>query len=253
MLFGKNFFSRWLSPRRSDPRVDAIYEEKDYLEAYREHTDLRVAADPHAAIGGSWEEIGQLQYEFLLRKNLLPTHRLLDIGCGTLRGGRHFVRYLDAGRYTGMDISPKAIAFAAQLVQEEGLADKNPRLLVSENKDLKFDAFAGETFDYLLAQSVFTHLKPEHLEECFAHVGRVMHESSLFYFTYFQGETYGQKGPKSFRYPPGFFETLAERHGFRLRDHSSEYPHPSGQRMVEMAKKINRGAAAPAAAFPPSA
>ena len=237
MQFGKKILARFFGRPEADSQVDAIYGEKDYLDAYSEHTDLRVEADPHAAIGGSWEEIGRLQSEYLIGRGLLPQHRMLDIGCGTLRGGRHFIRHLDAGHYTGIDISPKAIDHAKRLVQEEGLADKNPRLLVSEKKDLKFEAFAGETFDFILAQSVFTHLMPEHLEECFAHVGRIMHAGSVFYFTYFPGQEYGQKGPKSFRYPFSFFESLAARHGFVLRDCAREYAHPGGQLMVAMTKK----------------
>ena len=237
MQFGKKIIARLFGRRTADKQVDAIYEEKDYLDAYSEHTDQRVDADPQAAIGGSWEEIGRLQHEFLIRRGLLPHHRMLDIGCGTLRGGRHFIRSLDSGHYTGMDISPKAIAHAKLLVQEEGLAEKNPRLLVSEKKDLKFEAFAGETFDFLLAQSVFTHLMPEHLEECFTHLGGMMHGQSAFYFTYFKGDAYRQKGPKSFCYPFTFFESLAGRHGFVLRDRSDEYRHPTGQIMVETRKK----------------
>ena len=32
-------------------------------------------------IGGKWEEIGQLQYDFLLKQGLQPQQKLLDIGC----------------------------------------------------------------------------------------------------------------------------------------------------------------------------
>ena len=33
---------------------------------------------------------------------------LIDIGCGALRGGVHFVRHLDPGHYFGMDSEPAA-------------------------------------------------------------------------------------------------------------------------------------------------
>src|SRR5690606_34302114 len=138
------------------------------------------------AIGGMWDEIGLLQYDFLLHKGLQPCHSLLDIGCGTLRGGRHFIRYLTTGKYCGIDISPKAIEYARELVIREGLSEKQARLVVNEERHLRFEKLVGETFDYILAQSVFTHLKPEHIRECFEHLGRVMHDASIFYFTYFK-------------------------------------------------------------------
>ena len=47
-------------------------------------------------IGGKWEEIGRLQYDFLREQGLQPQDKLLDIGCGCLRGGIHFIDYLES-------------------------------------------------------------------------------------------------------------------------------------------------------------
>jgi len=227
----KRSLRRLLWRLTSRKRVKELYESRDYLDAYSEHTDLRVAADFRAAVGGRWEELGSLQLDFLVKNGLRPHHRMLDIGCGTLRGGRRFIRYLDAGGYTGTDISAKAIEAARRLVEDEGLETRRPRLLLSSHKDLKFEEFAPETFDYLLAQSVFTHLKTEHIEECFRNVGRIMRPDALFFFTYYEGSSSGSRGRKTFEYPFAFFESLAEIHGFELTDRAADYPHPSGQRM----------------------
>jgi hypothetical protein len=54
-------------------------------------------------IGGLWDQLGQLQFDYMIREGLKPHHKLLDIGCGSLRGGIHFIRYLDAGNYIGTD------------------------------------------------------------------------------------------------------------------------------------------------------
>jgi len=222
---------------RDPEEIERLYRDKDYLDAYSQHTDLRVEKDPRAAIGGRWEEIGHLQFGFLHRMGLEPHHTLLDIGCGTLRGGRLFISYLDEGHYTGTDISPKALEFAAALVHLHGLVDKKPRLLLNEGKRLTFDEVSGERFDFLLAQSVFTHLQAPHLGECFEHIGRVMHSGSVFFFTFWKGDKPEQKGLKDFYYPFSFFESLAKSNGFHLTDRSREYPHPKGQVMVEMRVK----------------
>ncbi len=42
------------------------------------------------AIGGYWDEMGKLQYNFLLEQGLKPRQILMDIGCGSLRGGYPF-------------------------------------------------------------------------------------------------------------------------------------------------------------------
>jgi len=125
--------------KRKVEKYEAYYRSGSYVEAYTAHMDGRVERDPEKAIGGSWEEVGNAQWEFLINQGLRPHHKLLDIGCGTLRAGRHFIKHLDTGNYTGLDISPKAIEYGRRLVHQEGLSDKHPRLLVNTNGDFKFD------------------------------------------------------------------------------------------------------------------
>jgi len=177
-----------------------------------------------------WEEIGQLQFDFLVNRGLKPADSLLDIGCGTLRGGHRFIRYLDAERYTGIDISSEALDAGRRLVEEKGLAAKRPRLLLT--RDLKFGNFEGETFKYVLAQSVFTHLPEAYIEECFGHVGQLLGAEGTFYFTYNERRGARQTGLKDFAYPLSFFSGLAAKLKYQLEDVSEQYPHPRGQRMA---------------------
>lgn len=60
-------------------------------------------------IGGMWDELGDLQFEFMKEQGLKPHHRLGDVGCGALRGGVKFIPYLDAGNYYGLDINASCI------------------------------------------------------------------------------------------------------------------------------------------------
>jgi cyclopropane fatty-acyl-phospholipid synthase-like methyltransferase len=226
-----------LQKKFSRSRIRRLYKRLTYLEAYSKHTDIRVQLDPHQAIGGHWDEMGKIQLDFLVKQGLKPHHTLLDIGCGTLRGGRHFIRYLDQGNYTGMDISVRAIEYGQKLVCQEKLLDKQPSLRVSKNKNLKFEEFTGKKFDYLLAQSVFTHLKSEHIEECFQYVGRIMEENSIFFFTFAESNSFVHHSQKDFRYPFSFFDGLFAKYGFVAQNYSDNYPHPSGQRMIKLTKK----------------
>jgi SAM-dependent methyltransferase len=211
-----------------------LYEDQGYLEAYSRHTDKRVLEDPKAAVGGHWDEIGMLQFEFLKARGLTPSNTLLDIGCGTLRGGRHFISFLNAGNYTGMDISPNAIEYAEQLVKQEGMEDKRPKLVLSQAKDLQFTEFPQTRFDFILAQSVFTHLMPKHIAECFAHVGKIMKPHSLFFFTYFRSDKSKRMSLKDFSYPLSYFQNLADSNNFTLVDWTGQYPHPKRQNMLSI-------------------
>ncbi|MDH3659331.1 MAG: class I SAM-dependent methyltransferase [Alphaproteobacteria bacterium] len=223
---------RRFSTQGTKKKVRALYWQEDYLDAYSQHTDLRVDEDPHDAIGGHWDEMGELQFRFLVDNGLKPEHRMLDIGCGTLRGGRHFIRYLDAGHYTGIDISKKVLAYGQELLVEEKLAEKRPKLVLNQEKRLRFSEFADQTFDYLLAQSVFTHLPPEYIEECFQHIRQIMGIDSRFFFTFYGSDEHCRRALKDFSQPWPFYQELAERHGYLIENKSEHYPHPSQQSMA---------------------
>ena len=64
----------------------------------------QVKAGQHReVIGGLWDQMGQLQLDFMQARGLQPAQQFLDLGCGSLRGGVQFVRYLQPGHYYGLD------------------------------------------------------------------------------------------------------------------------------------------------------
>ena len=208
--------------------VERLYAEHDYLSAYRLHTDMRARHNHRMAPGPMWEEIGAIQFEYLVSNGLTPDRTLLDIGCCTLRGGRHFIRHLNAGNYSGFDLSPGAIAAARKLVHQDGLLEKRPRLFVNRGGRLTFPY--SVKYDFLLAQSVFTHLPAENIEEAFTHVGGVMHRESMFFFT-FDDPAEFERRTTLFPHPYGFFAELAKRHGLAI-EQRFDYPHPLKQSMA---------------------
>jgi SAM-dependent methyltransferase len=134
-------------------------------------------------VGGLWEELGRFQLEQLVRHGLLPEHTLLDIGCGCLRGGVHFVRYLHAGGYYGHDLHPELI--------ESGLAEELaplglsvPREHFQSNADFDFSGFPV-SFDFALAQSLFSHLPFNDIRLCLARLAPCMRSGGRVYATFF--------------------------------------------------------------------
>lgn len=199
--------------------------------------------------GGLWDEVGQLQFDFMVANGLRPHHRLLDIGCGSLRGGVHFVRYLDEGNYYGMD-SEGAFLRAAREIElpRYGLSDRTVHLV--ERDDFDFAVF-GVTFDYALAQSVFTHLSWNGILRCMVNVEKVLSEGGKFYVTYFEDPdgthrtsplthrpgditTYPDQDP--FHYEFRVFEELAARVSLQAA-RIGDWEHPKGQKMMRFTRR----------------
>jgi SAM-dependent methyltransferase len=172
--------------------------------------------DPDRAVGSdsrdSWLQVGQIQYDYLIRHGLRPEHRLLDIGCGNLRAGWRLARYLDPGHYTGIDISPDILLAALDTVREYDLQDQRPLLTVVG--DLRLDWLPAEHFDVVHAHSVFSHTPLNVVDEALGGVGRVLRPGGWFDFTYFDGPS-GDFLREDFWHPTEQLLDLARSHRLR--------------------------------------
>ena len=148
---------------------------------YRHH----LAADWHRRTIrtglGHWEYLGQLQFDYLVARGLQPHHDFLDVGCGPLRAGVLFIAYLDKGKYAGVDTRDDVLE-ASRVVElrRAGVEDKAPALLATETFEF---GKLGRTFDYAIAQSVFTHLSLNSITRCLVEMGKVLKPDGRFYAT----------------------------------------------------------------------
>ncbi len=159
---------------------------RDHVSYYRAVMRADTSRSGDAAVGSSsresWLQVGQLQFDYLLSHGLKPGMRMLEIGCGNLRGGRLFIDYLDAGNYYGTDISPDILLAAQRTITQFGLQRKLPHICLVD--DLRLEFLPDEGFDVVHAHSVFSHSPLRVIEECLAHVGRVLTPSGFFDFTF---------------------------------------------------------------------
>ena len=196
--------------------------------------------------GALRERIGRLQFEFLVGRGLRPEHSLLDVGCGNLRGGVHFIRYLEPGHYYGIDKNPERLDQGRREVKRLGLADKHPRLVQIE--DFNFQAL-NHTFDYALAQSLFTHLPLNSILRCLVMIETVLRPGGEFYATFFENPhgkshlapiphprvdgpdflTYPDRDP--YHYDIQTFHWICEGTGLEVES-IGEWNHPRDQRLL---------------------
>lgn len=96
----------------------------------------------------------------------------VDFGCGSLRVGQHFIRYLESGRYFGLDVVDRFYREGLDLLGPELAAVKLPRLSVIDAGSLRRAALRNP--DLIFSTAVIQHVPPAELDAYFAAVAGMM-------------------------------------------------------------------------------
>lgn len=197
---------------------------------------------PHRQhIGGAWDEIGKLQFDFMVAHGLKPDSRLLDYGCGSGRGAVHFVKWLVLGAYVGIDQSLDMLHAATDEITSACGPDSLGRFglyHVSEGVPV------NEGFDFAICQSVFTHCCPGEIDSIMCNIGQALSPEGILYATYFPGQgagpvthepggrtTYIDRDP--YHQPEGFWSNQVWSKDWDVTV-LGEWDHPRGQHMLEI-------------------
>ena len=177
-----------------------------------------LARDVHRDfVGGLWEEAGRWQFDLLLGLGLQPADRLLDLGCGCLRGGIHFVNWLDPGHYFGIDCNQSLLDAGLELeLPRAGLADRLSREHLLRSDDYEASAF-GVVFDWVLAQSLWSHLPWEEVRRSLQRIAPTVRPGGRLIATYFPAPS-EQPLAREIVHSPAGIRTYADRDPFHFRE-----------------------------------
>ena len=186
-------------------------------------------------VGGKWDEIGRLQLDFLKAQGLLPSHVFLDIACGALRGGVHFIHYLERTHYLGIEKEKSLVD--AGIEKELGLAiykQKKPEIIISDSFEFQKLTKAP---DYALAHALFTHLVPDTIHLCMKNLRNFVRPGCRFYSTFLETST-GAQNPEASQDHTLFYYTRLEMSAFGEKNgwqphYIGDWKHPRKQVMIE--------------------
>ena len=185
-------------------------------------------------VGGMWDEIGRLQFDFLVQQGLEPSHCLLDIGCGSFRGGVRFIHYLDVGNYLGIDKERKLIELGIEKELGNTLYQKKQPLLVVSD-DFTFDSFSKKPH-FSLAQSLFTHLTAQDICLCLTRLRQFVEPKHILFATFLEGDSSANPGAShslvAFRYTQHEMATFGANCGWKAK-YIGNWNHPRNQMMMK--------------------
>ena len=182
-----------------------------------------------------YDLVAAMTFNLLTSYGLREIHKVLDIGCGSLRVGRLLIQYLNAGGYVGVEPNEWLIDDAIKYeIGQDILYLKQP-MMITNSELIEYD----NHFNYAFAQSIFTHCDLSIVRGWFEVIKRTMKPDGHFFFTYWDGKNSnpisGFDIKKAAKYP---FEQLRElADGLSFTIVPIEVKHPARQRWVLMRHK----------------
>ena len=187
--------------------------------------------DPHyrAYVGPpeDYDLIAAMTFNLLTTLGLRQHHSLLDVGCGSLRIGRLLIPYLNRGKYFG--IEPAEWLVAEGIRQELGetvVQTKCPTFFFSDSPETVVQAKVS--FDFALAQSIFSHCGLDLIKGWLSSVSRSLAPHGVLLATFLPGdEDTPQTGwvyPECVNYRPITLERAAAE--ANLRFEILDWKHP---------------------------
>jgi hypothetical protein len=179
----------------------------------------------------SFEAAGRLQLITLLREGLYPASKVVDIGCGCLRGGYWLIHFLDEGCYFGVEPNVEMLeAGLREIVELPVLEEKGPRF--DTNGEFDVSVF-GEKFDFFLARSIWTHASREQIETMLDQFLRCSADTGTFLTSYLRagwlrnraytgkgwvGRSHKSNEPGTIHHDFGWIQEACSRRGLVARE-----------------------------------
>lgn len=177
--------------------------------------------------GGDFERTGQeFLGHFTELGGLRPDHDVLDVGCGVGRMAAPLVSYLDGGSYAGFDVGREMIRWCQKRIASRRADFEFTWAPVYNRKYNPFGTISGsefrfpyadDSFDFVFATSLFTHLMLPDAAHYLREIGRVLRPGGRSLLTFFilRPEALAQieagRVSLDFRYPIEGGRTIDER------------------------------------------
>lgn len=128
-----------------------------------------------------WEARGEAQLNFLQSAGMTRSDVFLDIGCGPIRAGEHFISFLDRGNYIGIDYNASFIEAAKRIIRMRNLEEKSPSFHVVDDFVLPPDAARA---NFALAFSVLIHCTEAQRKSFFINMGKRLQQGTRLFVTH---------------------------------------------------------------------
>lgn len=187
---------------------------KSWIDFYGDRLDGFKGDGEFGPLKPAYAKDGEVQFNYLVSHGLKPSHSLLDYGCGVMRSGLFFAKYLEPGNYVGVDISKRRLAHGRYLMAEAGVAESDYSVFLVH--DCRLIELEGRSFDFVWANSVLTHMPEIDIRTMLAALSELLAKDGKFYFTFANADRRKRMHIKDFWYPEAELRSIFNSAGYDL-------------------------------------
>ena len=166
-----------------------------------------------------YDLVSAMSFNLLTVCGLRQNHKLLDIGCGSLRLGRLLIPYLNTRNYVGLDPNKWLIDDGIRFEVGSSLIEiKQPMFIHDSGLSILDNQLK---LDYVVAQSIFSHTAPDLLERWIADISLRLAHDGVFFATVLEGDVecdaVGWVYPDCVEYRLDTLSELAIKYGLKFK------------------------------------
>ncbi len=167
-----------------------------------------------------YDFMGATQFRLLCTLGLRAEHKVLDLGCGSLRAGRFLISYLEQGNYYGIEPNKWLIEEAIKEQLGASILDiKKPSF--DHNAEFNTQVF-NQKFDFIIAQSIFSHTGLDLLEVALNNIKSSLTSTGCALVTFIKADTDfegdGWIYPGCVEFTENTIMFFAEKHKLKIKE-----------------------------------
>jgi hypothetical protein len=145
---------------------------------------------------------GRRNFALLGAYGLRPDDLCVDYGCGSLRVGQHAMRFLEPGRYIGLDVADIFYRDGVELLGPELIAARRPLLAtISEPSLLRVERMRPR---FIYSFAVLHHVPPAEIPDFLYSIARLAGPGTTVCIQFEESDRIRRTAPKSWSYPADY-------------------------------------------------
>lgn len=129
------------------------------------HHSLGKNIDGRGEDNDFWQAGAHKATKYIRTAQVTPQSRVIEYGCGSLRIGAHFIRFLEPGNFFGLDVIEDFYEIGKELIGPQLLQEKAPRFgVIGTEAVAEAEAFQA---DLVFCSAVCVHVHPSEIASYF--------------------------------------------------------------------------------------